>query len=260
MRQRMFIALAAVGLLTAIVAGPALAGAGGVQRYQVATTTYTVAVLDTFFHTFVVALNPCDDSIAVTGSTPIDSGYYTTETVVGTLTNGVISFSATYDGPYNPGFAWSGSFPVAGGPLSGQYTGTVTAAPTTFSTYKNHGAFVSSMGGGPEAAHSCIGKPIKDKDVTLSNEGSEGVQAAKAKDKAEKRAWLLTTLEAVLARLHNPHATAAIQRHIERINAGSATKQHPDHPKHPKHVKKPATTGSAKDHSNHGNHSGKPKP
>ena len=257
MRQRIFAALTAVGLLTAIVAGPALAG---VQRYQVATTTYTISVLDTFTHTFVVALSPCDDSLAITGSTPVDSGYYTTETVVGTLASGVISFSATYDGPYSPGFAWSGSFPVGGGPLSGQYTGTVTAAPTTFSTYKNHGAFVSSMGGGPEAAHSCIGKPIKDKDESLSNAGTEGVQAAKSKDKAEKRAWLIATLEAVIARLSNPNATAAIQKHIDRINAGSAAKQHPDHPKKPKHDKKPASTGSAKDHSNHGNHSGKPKP
>jgi hypothetical protein len=253
MRQRIIGTLAAVGLLTAIVAGPALAGAGGVQRFQVATTSYTIGVLDTFFHTFVVAVNPCDNSIALTGSTAVDSGYYTTETVTGTLTTGIISFSSTYDGPYNPGFVWTGSFPVAGGPLSGQYTGTVTAAPTTLSTYKNHGDFVSSMGGGRDAAHSCIGKPISSKDDLLVAAGPDGADADeahdKAADKAAQQARLLATLEAVLARLDNPHATSAIQKHIDAIKAGES------HPKHPDHPNKPAT---GQDHPNNGNHSGKP--
>jgi hypothetical protein len=265
MRQRIFIALAAVGLLTAIVAGPALAGAGGVQRYQVATTSYTISVLDAFTHIFVVALSPCDDSITVTGSTPVDSGYYTTETVVGTLTNGVIAFSATYDGPYSPGFAWSGSFPVGGGPLSGQYTGTVTAEPTTFSSYKNHGDFVSSMGGGSEAAHSCIGKPIKSDDDTGA--------PANAKDKAAHQTWLVAMLEALIARLQNAHAIEAIQRHVDRITGNApalsddAQTGGKDHPNHPKHPSKPATASSGHDHPNNGNgnngngnHSGKPKP
>ena len=168
MRQRMISVVAAVGLLTAVIAGPALAGANGIQRYQVATTSYTIVVEGAFIHTFVVAVNPCDDSIAISGSTPLLSGYYTTETITGTLTADVISFSATYDGPYSPGFMWTGSFPVGGGALSGPYTGTVTAAPTTLSTYKNHGDFVSSMGGGPKAAHSCIGMPITSKHDTLA--------------------------------------------------------------------------------------------
>ncbi len=159
MRQRLFITLASVSLLVGLVAGPALAAGGGPARFQLATTSYTVAVLDTFIHTFVVVTNPCDGSIAIAGSTPIDSGYFTTETVSGTQAAGVITFSATYDGPYNPGFMWSGSFPVGGGALTGDYTGTVTAAPATMTSYKNHGDYVSSMGGGPDAAHSCIGKP-----------------------------------------------------------------------------------------------------
>ena len=32
---------------------------------------------------------------------------------------------------------------------------------TTTSTYKNHGQYVSAMGGGDDAAHSCIGMPIQ---------------------------------------------------------------------------------------------------
>ena len=31
------------------------------------------------------------------------------------------------------------------------------------STYKNHGDYVSSMGGGADAAHSPIGKPVNSK-------------------------------------------------------------------------------------------------
>jgi hypothetical protein len=260
----MISAVAGVGLLMAIVVGPAVAGAGGVQRYQVATTSYTIAVLDTFIHTFVVATSPCDGSIAITGSTPLDSGYYTIETVTGTLANDVVSFSSTYVGPYNPGFMWSGSFPVAGGPLSGDFTGTVTASATTLSTYKNHGDFVSSMGGGPEAAHSCIGKPITSKDDTLSDEDSEraesdAAESDNAKDKTAQQARLVETLEGVVAKLHNPHAIDAVQKHIDRIKGAGPTvgaqAANGDHPKNPKHPKKPAT---GQNHSNNGDHSGKP--
>lgn len=246
MKQRMLAALAAVGLLVGVVAGPVLADAGGVQRYQVATTSYTVAVLDTYIHTFVVSVNPCDVSIAITGSTPVESAYYTTETVTGTLTGGVISFNATYHGPYSPGFAWSGSFPVAGGLLSGRYTGTVVAAPTTFSTYKNHGDYVSSMGGGPDAAHSCIGKPITSRIDPVTAADSTDADSAGGNDEETNK-----------ARKHDSRAASAIHQGAQ---AGDG-ETHRDHPKHPKHPKKPASPASAKDHSNHGNHgdhSGKP--
>ncbi len=36
----------------------------------------------------------------------------------------------------------------------------VTANLTDSTHYKNHGDYVSSMGGGDDAAHSCIGMPI----------------------------------------------------------------------------------------------------
>ena len=180
MRQRFLIILASVGLLVGLVSAPALAV--GTARYQVATTTYTVAVLDTYIHTFVVVASPCDGSIAITASTPPDSGYYTTETVTGTQTAGVITFSSTYDGPYSPGFMWSGSFPAGGGALSGDFTGTVTAAPTTMTAFKNHGDYVSSMGGGPDAAHSCIGKPISAGNSTTDANGpSHGADVSAAK-------------------------------------------------------------------------------
>jgi hypothetical protein len=252
MKHRMLAALTAVGMLAGVVAGPAFASAGGVGRYQVETTSYTVAVLDTYIHTFVVTTNPCDGTIAISGSTAVDSGYYTTETVTGTLAGGVISFSSTYDGPYSPGFTWSGSFPVGGGALSGLYTGTVTAAPSTFSSYKNHGDFVSWMGGGPEAAHSCIGKP------TMSGAGSAAAGATaedsdNGPDAATRDARLIATLDAVLAKVSNPHAKAAIQRHVDAIAAGGSASNRGSHgtsgAAHP-------TTGQG--HTNNGNHPDKP--
>jgi len=269
MKQRIVIALAAVCLLVGVVVGPALAAGGGVARYQFGTTSYSIAVLDTYMHTFVVTMNPCDDSIAITGSTPVDSGYYTTETVTGTLANGVISFSSTYDGPYNPGFTWSGSFPVAGGALSGQYTGTVVAGPTSFSTFKTHGDYVSSQGGGSDAAHSCIGMPI-------GSHGHDGAAAATTSDPtsglnettiqarlAANEARLLSHLQDVLDKVHNAHAKAAIQRHIDAINGGQTGLGHAaqvvggggDHPGHPDH---PAAPPQSQDHPNKGNHPGKP--
>jgi len=156
--KRFLATLAAAGLLVGLVAGPV--AAAGVQRNQNTTVTYTVAVLNTWIHNYTVTVNGCDGTIAITGSTPLASGYYTTETVTGTLTNGVITYTSTYNGPYNPGYSYSGSFSVLGGALGGDYTGTVTAGPNTAPVYATHGAYVSAMGGGADAAHSCIGMPI----------------------------------------------------------------------------------------------------
>jgi hypothetical protein len=36
----------------------------------------------------------------------------------------------------------------------------ITHAVTAIDTYRNHGDYVSGMGGGPDAAHSCLGMPI----------------------------------------------------------------------------------------------------
>ncbi len=157
--RRIFASLVAAGLLVGLVAGAASAN-GGVARHQATTVDYTIMVLGTYQHDFVVTTNPCTGGLTITGMTPVASGYYTTETVTGTLAAGVISFNSTYNGPYNAGYTWSGSFPVAGGALSGQFTGTVSAGANTATSYKNHGEYVAAMGGGADAAHSCIGMPI----------------------------------------------------------------------------------------------------
>lgn len=147
---------------------PSYAAGNGPARYQLTTTSYQVLVYDVYEHDFAVKTNPCDGSIAITGGTPLLSGYYTTETITGTLAGGVISFHSIYDGPFNPGgnYFWDGSFSAGGGPLSGSdingqiFTGTVNRLVTTSTNYKNHGDFVSHNADKNDAAHSCIGMPI----------------------------------------------------------------------------------------------------
>jgi hypothetical protein len=227
MKQRILIAFAGVAILVAALAAPTFAATGGTDRYQIGTTPYTVLVMsggNTYEHDFVVTTNPCDGTLSITGSTPANSGYYTTETVTGTLTAGVISFTATYDGPYSPGYQWSGSFPVAGGALSGEFTGTVSAGTTTTTTFKNHGDYVSSMGGGSTAAHSCIGMPLKAASAGTSSATDQGAVAGAAAVSswlAANETRLVATLDAVLGRVSNPTATAAIQKHVDAANAGS---------------------------------------
>jgi hypothetical protein len=158
--KRLFVTLAAAGLLVGLVAGPVAAAPGGVARNQITTTNYTILVLGTYIHNYQVVWNPCDETIAITGGTPVNSGYYTTETITGSLAGGVISFHSHYNGPWDPTYSWSGSFPVIGGALAGDYTGSVTLGSHVSTTWANHGAYVSSMGGGDDVAHSCIGMPI----------------------------------------------------------------------------------------------------
>ncbi|MCU0483994.1 MAG: hypothetical protein MUC54_06975 [Chloroflexi bacterium] len=242
MKRRILIALTSVGLLVGAAAAPAAAVPYGPDRYQVTTTTYDIAVLDTYHHLYTVTLNPCDGSIAITGATA-PGVYYTTETVTGTLAGGVISFSSTYDGPYNPGYTWSGSFPVGGGALSGQYTGTVTMTGTTSTAHRNHGEYVAATGGGADAAHACIGMPIVPPGGAAEGTGPD-------------TARLVAHLEAVIAKLQanakaNERAVAAIQRHVDALGAGgvpAATK-----PAKPDKPAKPELPEQAKGNPNPGN-------
>lgn len=215
MKRRLLGALVTGSLLVGLMAVPSLAAQGGTARYQVGTTSYTIMVLGFFEHDYVVTFNPCDGSIAITGGTPDTSTYYTTETVGGTLDNGVISFSSTYDGPYSPGYTWSGSFPVGGGDLSGDFTGTVTVADTSTTTYKNHGDYVSSMGGGADAAHSCIGMP------TVSGAGAAAAAANLDAIKTRLGATLQTVVDKLTAK-GNSHAVDAVQKHLDKLAAGTS--------------------------------------
>ena len=252
MKRRLLGALVAGSLLVGLMAVPSLAAQGGIVRYQVGTTTYTIMVRDTYEHDYVVTFNPCDGSIAITGSTPLGSSYFTNETVTGALDSGVISFTSTYDDTSFNGYSWSGSFPVDGGALTatdslGQtLTGTVTVADTSTTAYKNHGDYVSTMGGGADAAHSCIGMPLF---------FGAGPAAAAANPDAIKTR-LGETLQTVVNKLTakgNSHAVDAVQKHLDQLAAGNSgldkAAAAPGHSKSSSGSSGPTLPSQAKGHS-----------
>jgi hypothetical protein len=129
---------------------------------------------DVWTHTYNVNLNPCDGSFTGTGSvsgTPSGSdsrGFLGNETITGQRnSDGTISYTATrvesgevyslsnakLDGTTE---ALATSNPAVSFPI----TFHVNATTTDTSHVKNHGDYVSSQGGGNDAAHSCIGMPI----------------------------------------------------------------------------------------------------
>ena len=95
------------------------------------------------------------------------NGPYSSETIKGQLDGDAISFTANRpDGveyslsnaPLNDNtkVTMATSNPVVSWALEFK----VSATKTNTSNYKNHGDYVSSKGGGSDAAHSCIGMPI----------------------------------------------------------------------------------------------------
>lgn len=157
--------LAAAVAATLVV--PAAASAN-VERYQEQTGSLTVKINEyPLVHTFNdVVANPCDDgSFTVTGSRDVGG---VIEDVKGTLNGNQVAFESTYTGSNYAseiGYQW-GAKGTLGKPIPGwdsmgtPFTVTVTAHMES-SNYKNHGEYVKAMGGGSDAAHSCIGMPIK---------------------------------------------------------------------------------------------------
>ncbi len=130
---------------------------------------------DNWTHTYNVTVNPCDGTFTGSGSvsgTPTDSdsrGFLGNETITGQLNgDNTISYTATrvesgevysltnakLDGTTE---ALATSNPAVSFPI----TFHVSATTADLTHYKNHGDYVSSQGGGSDAAHSCIGMPIK---------------------------------------------------------------------------------------------------
>ena len=101
-----------------------------------------------------------------------------TETITGKLDGNTISFSATrasdgvkyaLSGPISETLtleddaliaqAWFGDgTAIDTSPNDLEFL--VSKTTTNTSSYKNHGEYVKAMGGGADAAHSCIGMPI----------------------------------------------------------------------------------------------------
>lgn len=159
--RRFFVmtAVAAVGALALAATASAV-----VPRYQEQSATLTADVLaGSYVHTYTIAIDPCDGSFAGTGGI---ASLGLTETVSGTLSDGylTIDFDALYQGPFAP-YAWSYTGPLSGGIGYGPNGQTFTVAfalanVVATSAWKNHGQYVKAMGGGAEAAQSCLGKPI----------------------------------------------------------------------------------------------------
>jgi hypothetical protein len=164
------LALAAVAVPTAFTT----AFATGVPRYQFETAPYLVTVDGTYLHSYVITINPCDGTFTGTGQYPPapDPATYT-ETVSGSVTGGgtVINSAATYNTGYvyylvngtfdpNTGSFTGTGYDNDGNPTPGSLTiiGSLNGTPT-FTSYENHGQFVSSQPDKNDAAHSCIGMP-----------------------------------------------------------------------------------------------------
>jgi hypothetical protein len=157
--------IAAAVSITAIaaLAIPALASAD-VARYQTTnslslTTTYNGV---NYVHNYTLTTNPCV-SDSFTGVSSDSSPVGIDETVSGTLNGSNIDISGAYhDGSE---YTWHYSGPLSGGGSGGDSLGLRWSVvfKTDTSSFKNHGDYVSSQGGGADAAHSCIGMPINSK-------------------------------------------------------------------------------------------------
>jgi hypothetical protein len=172
--KKIILAVAVAAVATMAVVSSASAD---VARYQTQTLTITAVQpkdaisqwTDVWTHTYNVTLNPCDNSFVGTGSVSgTGLGLLSTETITGHLDGNAVSFTATrasdsvvYSldnarldgstvtlGTSNPSVSW---------PLEFKVSKTTGAS----SNYRNHGDYVSQMGGGADAAHSCIGMPIQ---------------------------------------------------------------------------------------------------
>jgi hypothetical protein len=169
--RKFILAITAITAM-ATLAVPALASAS-VQRYQTETATLTTTLtgLD-LVHKFEVTINPCTNTFEGTGSSyQAAFGGLHQEKINGTLNaDGTVSFESAYqnDSTY-PGYQWGVNNASVNGTtatdlwdtMQEQGVQTVSTLHVDSTTqYKNHGDYVSSVGGGSDAAHSCIGMPI----------------------------------------------------------------------------------------------------
>jgi hypothetical protein len=152
--RRFILAGTAIAALAVPALAPALASAD-VQRYQTQEATLTSTVNwngNVFVHQYNVDI-ACG-SFTGTGATV---GYGINENISGTINGSTVG---SFDAAYLNGSAYTWS---SNGTDSDGRQFTVTNALTNLhntSDFKNHGAYVSSQGGGADAAHSCIGMPI----------------------------------------------------------------------------------------------------
>jgi hypothetical protein len=157
--KKIILAVAVAALAVMAVASSASAG---VARYQTTTATLTLDVMGgAFVHTYAIEINPCDNSFSGKGG--MDS-LGLEENVSGTLNGQSIHVNGEYLTYFTP-YTWSYAGPMSGGltsdSLHRELPVTLALSGVKESTYKNHGEYVSAQGGGSDAAHSCIGMPVR---------------------------------------------------------------------------------------------------
>ena len=175
--KKSILAVAVAALAVMAVAASVASAGGPPARYQANGLTITAtqpygqigqfnAVWTHVFNvTFDSACSASTGSFSGTGIQYDNVGAQSyTEKVTGTVTAGKITLIAVRD----DGVTWT----LTDAPLDGTSVKLATSTPsvswplefkvgaTATSSYKNHGDYVSSMGGGDDAAHSCIGMPI----------------------------------------------------------------------------------------------------
>lgn len=166
------VAIAAVASFTV-----AATASAGVERYQTQTATFTVTQPagavgqwdNLWTHDYTVTVNPCDGTFTGTGKVyghDQNGSYSANETIRGTFGGEKVSLTATR----SDGLVYS----LANAPFGGAVTiatlnqvvpwviemKVTKPVITSTSNFKNHGDYVSSVGGGADAAHSCIGMPV----------------------------------------------------------------------------------------------------
>jgi hypothetical protein len=152
------------GMAVAMLAIPAVASAD-VPRHQMQTGSITVTLPEyNLVHTFTgVTVNPCEDG-KFTGISGTRNVGGVVEEVSGSIKNGVVEFNAIYTDSNYPseiGYNWHTTGPDRAIDSNGLAFDVVTDTSGLKDTqYRNHGQYVKAMGGGDDAAHSCIGMPI----------------------------------------------------------------------------------------------------
>ena len=158
------LAVAFAAVATMAVASSASAD---VERYQVESWTITALQRDPvdpegFTHLFDVVRNPCDGSFEGDGwvfgnSVP----WATTATIKGFVDGSSVTFTANHSGiDYELIEAPLGTERQAISVYPLPIMLTVEAVRgADLTSYRNHDEYVTAQGGGPDAAHSCIGKP-----------------------------------------------------------------------------------------------------
>jgi hypothetical protein len=157
--KRLFFAVAIAAVASFVVAATASAD---VPRNQ-PPATLVVSLTDAQqgnHHTFTIT-NPSgtDGEFTGTGQGSPEAGG-ATETISGSLVGDHPTFTEIYT-DFISGYTWSYDGPLSGTALGDNATGYhASASVTTNNSVKNHGDYVSSQGGGADAAHSPVGMPI----------------------------------------------------------------------------------------------------